>query len=391
MTELLRLDNPIRAYDWGSRDVLAGLLGRPVPSAGPEAELWIGAHPGAPSRIAGRGSLLERIDRDPVRMLGPGVGRLPFLLKVLAVDAPLSLQVHPDAGQAVQGFAREESCGPPAGDPKRCYHDDWPKPELVYAVTDFEALCGFRPVADAAAELRTLGGARLAEVAGAVESGGPRGALELLANWPVHDRADLVGEVLASGGWRELLARRYPHDPGVVTALLLNRVVLRPGQALFARPRTIHAYLRGTGVEIMASSDNVLRGGLTPKHIDLPELLEVTDFTPGLPELVSPVAMGGGEVLYPAPVTQFQLTRLRPDPAVEVAEPGPGALLCLEGELEVARGACRERLRCGEALFIPHAGGALRVTGDGTGFRAAVPCGPPGKNGEGLGEFVSFP
>ncbi|WP_106398235.1 mannose-6-phosphate isomerase, class I [Actinocorallia populi] len=374
MTELLRLDNPIRTYDWGSRDVLAGLLGRPAPSAGPEAELWIGAHPGDPSRIAGEGSLLERIDRDPLRMLGPGVDRLPFLLKVLAVDAPLSLQVHPDGGQAAEGFAREESCGLPAGDPKRCYHDDWPKPELVYAVTDFEALCGFRPVAAAAEGLRALGGPRLAEVARVAESGGPREALELLSNWPAHDRADLVGEVLAGGGWMELLARRYPQDPGVVTALLLNRVVLRPGQALFARPRTIHAYLRGTGVEIMASSDNVLRGGLTPKHIDLPELLTVTDFTPGLPELVSPVPMAGGEDLYPAPVTQFQLTRLRPAPAVEAAEPGPGALLCLEGELTVERGACRERLRSGEALFIPHQGGPLRVTGNGLGFRAAVPC-----------------
>lgn len=373
MTELLRLDNPIRTYDWGSRDVLAGLLGRPVPSPGPEAELWIGAHPGDPSRIAGEGSLLERIDREPVRMLGPGVGRLPFLLKVLAVDAPLSLQVHPDEEQAVRGFTREESCGLPVGDPKRCYHDDWPKPELVYALTDFEALCGFRPVAEAAAALRALDGPRLARVALAAESGGPREALELLANWPAYDRADLVGEVLPGGGWLEKLARRYPQDPGVVIALLLNRVVLRPGQALFARPRTIHAYLRGTGVEIMASSDNVLRGGLTPKHIDLPELLAVTDFTPGPPELVAPVPLGGGEDLYPAPVHQFQLTRLRPAPAVEVASPGPGALLCLEGELTVERGGCRERLRRGEALFIPHRGGGLRVTGDGLGFRAAVP------------------
>ncbi|GAA2722018.1 mannose-6-phosphate isomerase, class I [Actinocorallia aurantiaca] len=374
MTELLRLDNPIRAYDWGSRDVLARLLGRSVPSAGPEAELWIGAHPGDPSRVAGEGSLLERIDREPEHMLGSGRVRLPFLLKVLAVDAPLSLQVHPDAEQAAEGFAREESCGLPAGDPKRCYHDDWPKPELIYAVTDFEALCGFRPGAESAAALRELGGGRLERVARAVESGGPREALELLANWPADDRGPLVGEVVPGGGWMKLLADRYPQDPGVVTALLLNRVVLRPGQALFARPRTIHAYLRGTGVEIMASSDNVLRGGLTPKHIDLPELLAVTDFTAGLPELVSPVPLSGGEDLYPAPVDQFQFTRLRPAPVVEVAEPGPGALLCLEGELVVERGPCRERLRSGEALFIPHRGGALRVTGDGLGFRAAVPC-----------------
>ncbi|MDX6743531.1 mannose-6-phosphate isomerase, class I [Actinocorallia sp. A-T 12471] len=375
MIELLRLDNPIRAYAWGSREVLARLLGRPAPSGSPEAELWIGAHPGDPSRIAGAGSLLERIDADPGPMLGPGTDRLPFLLKVLAVESALSIQVHPDAAQAALGYRREEQCGPPVGDPKRCYHDDWPKPELLYAVTPFEALCGFRPPAEAAAQLRSLGGPRLAKVAGLLEQEGNRAGVVALTGWPYDDRAGLVAEAARAGGWVADLAERHPGDPGVAVALLLHHVTLQPGQALFARPRTIHAYLRGTAVEIMASSDNVLRGGLTPKHVDLPELLAVTDFAPSPPELVAPVRQPNGEDLFPAPCTQFQLTRLRLErgAAVRVADPGPGALLCLEGELEVTRGAACERIGPGQALFLPHDGGAVAVAGDGLGFRAGVP------------------
>ncbi|ROO83669.1 mannose-6-phosphate isomerase type 1 [Actinocorallia herbida] len=375
MIELLRLDNPIRGYAWGSRTVLARLLGRSTPSGGPEAELWIGAHPGDPSRIAGSGSLLDQIALDPGPMLGPGADRLPFLLKVLAVESALSIQVHPDAAQAVEGYQREEQCGPPVGDPKRCYHDDWPKPELLYAVTPFEALCGFRPPAESAAQLRALGGPRLARVAGLLEREGNREAVVALTDWPHEDRAALVAEAGRAGGWVADLAGRHPSDPGVVVALMLHHVTLEPGQALFARPRTMHAYLRGTAVEIMASSDNVLRGGLTPKHVDLPELLAVTDFAASPPELVPAVRQPNGEDLYPAPCTQFQLTRLRLEPgaAVRVADPGPGALLCLEGELEVVRGAVRERLGRGEALFLPHLGGPVTVTGDGLGFRAGVP------------------
>ncbi|MCD0451150.1 mannose-6-phosphate isomerase, class I [Actinocorallia sp. API 0066] len=375
MTELLRLDNPIRAYDWGSRTVLAELLGRGGPSRGPEAELWIGAHPGDPSRIAGAGSLLDHIARAPEPMLGPGADRLPFLLKVLAVESALSIQVHPDAAQAAAGYLREEQGGPPVGDPKRCYHDDWPKPELLYAVTRFEALCGFRPPAEAAAQLRALGGARLGRVADVLDGEGARAAVVLLTGWPHDDRAALVAEAAQAGGWVAGLAAAHPGDPGVAVALLLHHVTLEPGQALFARPRTIHAYLHGTAVEIMASSDNVLRGGLTPKHVDLPELLAVTDFAPSAPELVPAVRQPNGEDLFPVPCAQFQLTRLRPAEGapVRVADPGPGALLCLEGELRVERGGGHERLVRGEALFVPHRGGPMTVSGDGLAFRAGVP------------------
>lgn len=372
MSALLRLDNPVRAYDWGSHTVLADLLGRPA--AGPEAELWIGAHPAAPSGLPDGRSLRTAITDEPGPMVGPGVDRLPFLLKVLAVERPLSIQVHPDPEQARAGFARENGQAP------RNYHDSWPKPELVYAVTEFEALCGFAEPAHACDLLRATGGPRLREVAAALSTGGPRAAVTRLLGWPAEDRRALVEEVRACRAeapelvWAQRLAELYPDDPGVVTALLMNLVTLAPGQAMFARPRTIHAYLRGTGVEIMANSDNVLRGGLTAKHIDIEELLAVTDFTPSAPELVEAVAQPNGEDLFPTPATQFQLTRLRPsvEPIV-VAVPGPGALLCLDGELTTERDGATETLRRGQALFLPYSGGSLRVSGAGLAFRAAVP------------------
>ncbi|WP_436499818.1 mannose-6-phosphate isomerase, class I [Actinokineospora sp. HUAS TT18] len=375
MNELFRLDNPIRTYDWGSHTVLAELLGRPSPAAVPEAELWIGAHPSAPSILPSGASLLATIADDPPATIG-GADRLPFLLKVLAVERPLSIQVHPDDSQARDGFARDELTGLAPGDPKRNYHDSWPKPELLYALTPFDALCGFAEPEKAAALLTSTGGARLRRVAEAL-AGGPETAFILLGVWPREDRAALVDEVRASTGdapelvWARRLAEQYPDDPGVVTALLMNLVTLAPGEALFARPRTIHAYLRGTGVEIMANSDNVLRGGLTSKHIDRAELRTVTDFAPSEPELVLPVAQPNGEELFPTPATQFQLSRI--SRSVEVAAPGPGALLCVEGEVTVERGSAHEPLRRGEALFIPAAGGPLRVNGTGLVFRAAVP------------------
>ncbi|WP_326769334.1 hypothetical protein OG978_36545 [Streptomyces sp. NBC_01591] len=214
-------------------------------------------------------------------------------------------------------------------------------------------------------------------MADALIGGGPRAAVTLLGRWPEDDRTTLVNEVRASRAdvpelvWARRLAELYPDDPGVATALLMNLVTLAPGQALFARPRTLHAYLRGTGVEIMANSDNVLRGGLTAKHIDLAEFLAVTDFTPSTAELVRAVDLANGEDLYPTPAAQFQLTRIRRD--VEIDAPGPGALLCVEGELTVERGPARDALRRGEAMFIPAAGGPLRVGGTGLAFRAAVP------------------
>lgn len=379
-TQLYRLDNPVRDYAWGSRTAIAELQGRPSPTAAPEAEVWIGAHPAAPSRVAGGTDLRRAIEADQAALLGSGHDRLPFLLKILAVAKPLSIQVHPEPGQARDGFAREEALGVPLDAPTRNYRDDWPKPELVYAVTAFEALCGFRSPEIAARLLRDLDGPRLRRVAATLEEGGPEAALGVLNAWPADDRSALVAEVRDGGPdpahrAAARIAADYPDDPGVVVSLLLNLITLRPGQALYTAPRTIHAYLRGTAVEIMASSDNVLRGGLTGKHIDKAELAAITDFTPTRPEVLEPRALPTGEELYTAPVEQFQLTRLRPRPSIEIPTPGPSAILCLEGSLRVTRGGTSERLAAGEALFAPYEGAdTLVIEGDGVGFRASVPA-----------------
>ncbi|MBO2463883.1 mannose-6-phosphate isomerase, class I [Actinomadura violacea] len=376
------MDNPIRDYAWGSRTAIAELQGRPSPTARPEAELWIGAHPTAPSRLADGTDLLAAIKEDRAGLLGPGQDRLPFLLKVLAVAKPLSIQVHPDSDQAQRGFAREEALGIPLDSATRNYRDDWPKPELVYALTAFEALCGFRTPEIAARLLRALNGPRLRRLADIVEEVGPKAALGALNAWPAADRSNLVAEVRdaetidpdPAHRAAAMIAADHPDDPGVVASLLFNLIALQPGQALYTAPRTIHAYLRGTAVEIMASSDNVLRGGLTGKHIDRAELAAVTDFTPTQPEVLQPSPLPTGEELYAAPVEQFQLTRLRPRPPIGIPLPGPSTILCTDGTLSVARGGTTELLTPGEALFVPYEGaGPLVIEGDGTGFRASVP------------------
>lgn len=379
-TQLYRLDNPVRDYAWGSRTTIADLQGRPSPTATPEAEVWIGAHPSAPSGIAAGTDLLKAIEADRAGLLGPAHDRLPFLLKILAVAKPLSIQVHPDPGQARRGFAREEALGIPLDAPTRNYRDDWPKPELVCAVTAFDALCGFRAPEMAARLLRCLDGPRLRRVADILEQDGSEAALGALNEWPVADRPALVGEAAVPGGpdpahhAAAMIARHHPHDPGVVASLLLNLTTLRPGQALYTAPRTIHAYLRGTAIEIMATSDNVLRGGLTGKHIDQSELTAVTDFTSTPPEVVEPRPLATGEELYATPAPQFRLTRLRPRPHISIPAPGPSTILCIEGLLRVTRGDATELLSPGEALFVPYKGaGPLVIEGGGLGFRASVP------------------
>lgn len=383
---LYPLDNPIRGYAWGSHTVLAELTGRPAPTADPEAELWIGAHPTAPSAVADDRTLLDLLNAAPEENLGPYGDRLPFLLKVLAVEQPLSLQVHPDAEQAKRGFAREEAAGVPRGDRSRSYHDDQPKPELICAVTPFRALCGFNDPERSADLLAALGVDRLKEVVETLRGGDLRGAVTTLLTWPVSEREELVDEVRAAledrpgthEQWAAKLAAAYPADMGTLIALLMNLVELQPGEAMFVPPRTIHAYLHGTGVEILASSDNVLRGGLTPKHIDLPELLAVTDFQAVRPNPQLPQAQEDGGEAYQAPAPQFRLVRYRPKPnsKITVSTPGPGAILCLEGEITVRRGKEEQALIPGHALFVPYNGGPVELTGHGLAFHALPGTGP---------------
>jgi mannose-6-phosphate isomerase len=389
------LDSPIQNYAWGSRTSLAALLGHP-PSSVPEAELWIGAHPKAPSRLSDGRSLLAAIGVDPRGMLGPDVSerfgeQLPFLLKVLAVEAPLSLQAHPNLEQAARGFAREEAAGVPRDAATRTYRDPNHKPELLCALTPFEALSGFRPASEAAELFEELGVERLAD---ALRGGGAaeleRVFAELMTS-PPGERQRLASDVrqrceqasrgssrfAPALGWAARLAAAYPGDIGAVASLLLQYIRLEPLEAIFLEAGRLHAYLSGTGVELMANSDNVLRGGLTPKHVDVPELLSVLRFdTPRLAPTPTR-AIRTGEIVYETPAPEFQLSRLEllPDRHARLTVEGPEILLCVEGQAALERGgraAAPRTLRRGQACFLSASTGSYALGGNGRVFRATV-------------------
>jgi mannose-6-phosphate isomerase len=384
------LRGPIRGYAWGSLTAIGELQGRPTPTAAPEAELWLGAHPSDPSLVTsplGDVPLTEVIAADPMRVLGPSTvdafgERLPFLLKVLAAAQPLSLQAHPDLEQARAGYAAERAAGT---DPAVAnYVDAWHKPELLVALEPFDALCGFRDPAESADLLAALDVPALKAVVESLRAPDPavalREAVQGLLNVPASRREGLVSEVAAAARARatehpsyELagtLAERYPEDVGVVVAMLLNRVLLEPSDAVWMPAGNLHAYLKGVGVEIMAASDNVLRGGLTPKHVDVSELVRVLRFEVLRDPVVRPQAVAPGVVTWPAPVADFALRRAvvstdRPD--IEMPGSGPRIVLCLRGSVRVDDGERPIDLARGQAAFAPASAGPLtvRLIGDG--------------------------
>ncbi|WP_345458281.1 mannose-6-phosphate isomerase, class I [Nocardioides marinquilinus] len=383
--------NPVRDYAWGSTTRLARFLDR-TPTGDPEAELWIGAHEGDPSLLPDGRRLDEAIADDPAALLGDAChddfgGRLPFLMKVLAVDRPLSLQVHPSAEQARRGHEREDGAGLALGAPQRNYKDPWHKPELLVALTEFEGLAGFRDPAASARLLRLLDAAWSAETAGRLEREPLRDVVtdtlrlggETLVDVvrEVGEQARLVAGTAEGEAARTLsrvgeLALAYPGDAGVLVALLLNNVLLAPGEAMFVDAGVVHAYFGGFGLEIMASSDNVLRAGLTPKHMDVAELLSVTDLRAVPPPRWEPAERGPDHVVLRPPVAEFVLTVGRP-PLRDLPATGPRVVLALEGEVTVSAAHERLTLRRGEAAFVAHADGAVVVEGDGRVAVGSVP------------------
>lgn len=415
----VRIRNTPINYAWGTEGEISRLLGTAGACArrtddGLEAELWLGAHHGAPSQIVdpaetgGAIDLREWIASDPRGTLGPlacglreGDGaRLPFLVKVLAAGSPLSLQAHPSLADARAGFARESELGLPLDAPTRSYKDDSHKPELLLALSEtMEALAGFRHRDEVVAVLEQFAAvvdearrSALGRLTRRVrDADDERGRRDLVA-WVLGREPDSVAATEAvvaaaravDGPATEqpgrdaetvrLLADRYPGDPGVVIALLLNRVTMQRGEALFVGAGSMHAYLRGVGLEVMASSDNVLRGGLTPKHVDVPELLRILDATETLPPYLAPTAREGGAIEFSPGVVDFALTRVTrggaggamegrsaasvgpiaagDGPPAMVDTLGPAILLCLSGEARV-RGVANETwMRAGEAVYV---------------------------------------
>jgi mannose-6-phosphate isomerase len=392
--QLLR--GAIRTYAWGSRTAIAEFTGRPVPAAHPEAELWLGANPGDPAWLEnpdGEISLLQALVADPEGQLG-SVTRarfgdvLPFLVKVLAADEPLSLQAHPSAEQAAEGYLREERLGIPVTSPVRNYRDANHKPELLVALQQFEALAGFRPAAETVELLRSLAVSDLDPYIDLLnDQSDADGLRALFTTWitaPQPDIDVLVAAVLdgaihyVSCGATEFaaeaktvleLGERYPGDAGVLAALLLNRITLGPGEAIFLSAGNLHAYLRGVGLEVMANSDNVLRGGLTPKHVDVPELLRVLNFTPTTEaQLRAPTHRDGLGLIYETPAEEFaasMLTLGADQLGHEVDAPsrhdGPQILLCTEGSTTVSGKSVALKLTRGAAAWVAADDGPIRL------------------------------
>jgi mannose-6-phosphate isomerase len=390
------LSNVIQPYAWGSRRALAELRGEREPSAAPEAELWMGAHPVAPSRLLSSDQALDAaVVAAPRALLGERVAatyqdKLPFLLKVLAAAAPLSLQAHPTLEQAHAGFADDEARGVALNAPHRKYRDANHKPELLCSLGEFWALCGFRPPARTLALLGELDLPELARVrhilATAPNAHGISQAFEAIMTVPADERARLVEATTLACRlkaptsrafadelrWVARLGEIYPADAGVVSALLLNLLRLAPGEAIFLPAGNLHAYLEGTGVEIMASSDNVLRGGLTPKHVDVPELMRVLDFTPLDAEPLRPVA-NGDEHVYLTPAKEFQLSFFDVAAPANVAVSGPEIWLVTSGQVELsAPGEASLTLGSGRSAFVSADSRELSLRGSGRIFRARV-------------------
>jgi mannose-6-phosphate isomerase len=409
----VRLENTPRDYAWGSATAIAQLQAR-EPSGGPEAELWIGTHAGSPTRIVnpsqvgGYGTLAEWVAVTPELSIG-------FLLKVLAADHPLSLQAHPSIAQARAGFAREDAAGVPLTSSMRNYKDRNHKPELIVALSStFDALCGFRSREESLSVLQEFmergadSGASTASLKIFVGEIQRRSTDELAVSWAlewlltkasgvhelIQECVELAAMIQKTAGAAEdaatdtaagvtadaastvlELAAEYPGDPGIVLALLLNRVRLTRGEALYLPAGNMHAYLKGVGIELMASSDNVLRGGLTPKHIDVAELLSVTQCHPLPVPLLTPVIAAPGVEVFAPNVNDFALVHVRLDVTLNGGQAlalldGPAIVICTEGEVALGGKVSSLVLRRGEFCFVTPEEGAVTFSGEGEGFLA---------------------
>jgi mannose-6-phosphate isomerase len=373
---LYRMDNAVMPYAWGSPTFLPQLQQR-LASGQPEAELWMGAHSKAPSRLENDTLLGTHVERAPAQVLGPAAAkrfgnRLPFLLKVLAAEQVLSLQVHPTLSQAQSGFAEENAQNIPLNSPRRLYADDSDKPELVCALTPFEALCGFRDAHQQYALLRAHG---LNELAAELQRQGVKKTIRTLLQSAPHQREEWIADALKAHGPEhallQTLTAAHPTDAGVLVALMLNHLVLAPGDALFLPAGKFHAYVRGAAVEIMASSDNVIRGGLTVKPVAIEALLDTVAFEAEVPVLLR--GSGVTEKVFETSTAAFRLSRIDLQAVHSVTRTGPDILLVTQGGCEVRAqsGVCA--LRQGQSLFADFSAGALTLTGSATVFRATTP------------------
>lgn len=401
---IYRLENVVQPYAWGSKSAIADLLGQPGPTVEPQAELWMGTHPKGPSMaVAGdeRVPLQQLIDQQPIDILGQSVASrygnaLPYLFKVLAAARPLSIQAHPSKRQAEAGFSKENREGKALDAPDRNYRDDNHKPEIICALTRFWGMNGFRRVNEAIALLAPVCPYLLNDAFQDLKKRQGQGLKSFFRSMMTLDagiRQAATGEIFHKARdlagtspvyrWMGDLASAYPADMGVLSPALLNLICLEPGQAMYLPAGHLHAYLDGVGIELMTNSDNVLRGGLTPKHVDVPELLSVVRFEETAITLVEPGPVRPAESGYDCPAEEFCLTVIRPidgQPYVAPAIRSVEILLCTagEGRIEEAGRGRRLTLKKGDSFLVPADLVAYAIRGNVTVYKAAVPLPPSG-------------
>ena len=395
---IYKLNNEIQQYAWGSATALPELLKIDNPEHAPMAELWMGTHHKAPSKVvtdAGEETLDRLIAAQPESILGNKTssqfgGKLPFLFKVIAAAKPLSIQAHPNLDQAKRGFVRENKKGIPLDAPERNYRDDNHKPEIICAVKPYLAMRGFRNVDDIIAEFSGYDIPEFNEMAKELKTEPDseglktffRKLMELDRDYCTALTAQVLKQVEGSSLLRYRVMRKlqkyYPGDIGVLCPLFLNVLELQPGQAMFLPPGELHAYIEGTGIELMANSDNVLRGGLTSKHMDIPELIHVLTFSEGPPELIKPRQGGKTEIVYPTPIKDFGLAKItttHDTPYENSRQKSIELLICLEGSGKVTAKQNGDRLEFnqGESFAVSAAAGGYTITGEAVLYRAYVP------------------
>ena len=401
----IRLKNQFRHYDWGSYDFIPDFLGFENSQNLPWAEMWMGSHPGAPSMVEKDGTLISLgnlIAENTEYCLGKRgaekYGQLPFLFKLLAAGKPLSIQAHPPEGKASEGFHRENREGLPLDAPNRNYRDTRHKPEIICALNSFAALCGFRKKEEIYSLIEIISKISDGELKQSMEK--LMSALKQEAENPLrtfiktfitefsgsHELGQLLIKRQAllerdfpeyKGEWKicSYLASLYPADGSVIAPLFLNILELKPGEAMYIPTGILHAYIYGFGIELMADSDNVIRGGLTAKHIDREELLKILDFSEYQPEIIKAPDSSPGPFhsSYPARYEEFTLSVMKSQgDRVFYSETGPSIVMVSEGNAAVASGNdTLLEMKTGESIFIP-AGKDLFFSGTFNAFAAAA-------------------
>ncbi len=394
------LYNTIQEYSWGSITELSEFLGRPSHIPKPMAELWMGAHPKAPSNVIVNGqsvSLLDIIEENPAEILGSAVANqfnntLPFLFKVLAADQPLSIQAHPTIDQARVGYLRENNADIPISSPTRNYKDENHKPEIICALSTFWALNGFRPIPEIIEILSTIKSPLLSVFSQSLinepNSQGLKIFLEKIFHMDSENRIEMVKEILNYAQfninhdplyeWLIKFDKLYPGDVGILSALLLNMVCLEPGDAMCLQPGQLHAYLHGFGIELMANSDNVIRGGLTSKHIDIDELLTILNFDETPVNIINPESISDTERIYETSAKEFQLSVIniiQEKPYLSHISRNVEIIICTSGFADLTDLSDNSILQLskGDSVVIPASLNQYKIEGTATLFKSSIP------------------